>query len=111
MAFARAQVGKAYVFGASGPDAYDCSGLTSAAWASAGVSLPHSSVAQYDVTTRVDANSLVPGDLLFFYSPISHVGIYVGGGMMVHASNPSTGVTLDPLAGYWMSVFVGAGRV
>ena len=111
VAFARAQVGKAYVFGAAGPDAYDCSGLTMSAWAAAGVSLPHSSVAQYDVTTRVDANSLVPGDLLFFYSPISHVGIYVGGGMMVHASNPSTGVTLDPLAGYWMSVFVGAGRV
>jgi cell wall-associated NlpC family hydrolase len=111
VAFANAQVGKAYVFGASGPNAYDCSGLTSAAWAQAGVSLPHSASAQYGVTSRVDAGSLQPGDLLFFYSGISHVGMYVGGGMMVHASNPSTGVERVPLAGYWMSVFVGGGRV
>ena len=111
MAFAQGQVGDAYVFGASGPDAFDCSGLTSAAWASAGVSLPHSAAAQYGVTSRVDASSLIPGDLVFFYSGISHVGIYVGGGMMVHASNPSTGVVMEPLAGYWMSVFVSGGRV
>ena len=109
--FAQAQVGKAYVFGASGPDAFDCSGLTMSAWASAGVSLPHSAAAQYGVTSRVDASSLQPGDLVFFYSGISHVGIYVGGGMMVHASNPSTGVLMEPLAGYWMSVFVSGGRV
>ncbi len=111
VAYANAQVGKPYVFGASGPSAFDCSGLTSAAWAQAGVSLPHSAAAQYGVTSRVDAGSLQPGDLLFFYSGISHVGMYVGGGMMVHASNPSTGVERVPLAGYWMSVFVGGGRV
>lgn len=111
VAYASAQVGKPYVFGASGPDAFDCSGLTSAAWAQAGVSLPHSAAAQYGVTSRVDAGSLQPGDLLFFYSGISHVGMYVGGGMMVHASNPSTGVERVSLAGYWMSVFVGGGRV
>ena len=111
VAFAHAQVGKAYVFGASGPDAYDCSGLTSSAWAAGGVSLPHSAAAQYGVTSRVSASALQPGDLVFFYSGISHVGIYVGGGMMVHASNPSTGVLVEPLAGYWMSVFVSGGRV
>jgi peptidoglycan DL-endopeptidase CwlO len=111
VAFAQAQVGKAYVFGASGPNAYDCSGLTSSAWAAAGVSLPHSAAAQYGVTSRVSASALQPGELVFFYSGISHVGIYVGGGMMVHASNPSTGVLVEPLAGYWMSVFVSGGRV
>ena len=111
VAFANAQVGKAYVYGASGPNAFDCSGLTSAAWAQAGVSLPHSAAAQYGVTSRVDAGSLQPGDLLFFYSGVSHVGMYVGGGMMVHASNPSTGVERVSLSGYWMSVFVGGGRV
>lgn len=111
VAFARAQIGDAYVYGASGPDAYDCSGLTSSAWAAAGVSLPHSAAAQYGVTSRVSASALQPGDLVFFYSGISHVGIYVGGGMMVHASNPSTGVLMEPLAGYWMSVFVSGGRV
>ena len=111
VAFASAQVGKPYVYGASGPSAYDCSGLTSAAWAQAGVSLPHSAAAQYGVTSRVDAGSLQPGDLVFFYSGISHVGIYVGGGMMVHASNPGTGVVRESLSGYWMSVFVSGGRV
>ncbi len=111
VAFAQAQVGKSYVFGAAGPDAFDCSGLTMAAWASAGVSLPHSAAAQYGVTSRVDSGSLIPGDLVFFYSPISHVGMYVGGGMIVHASNPGTGVVMEPLAGYWMSVFVSGGRV
>ncbi len=111
VAFANAQVGKAYVFGASGPSAYDCSGLTMASWAQAGVALPHSASAQYGVTSRVSAGSLVPGDLVFFYSGISHVGIYVGGGQFVHASNPGTGVVRESLSGYWMSVFVSGGRV
>jgi cell wall-associated NlpC family hydrolase len=112
VAYARAQIGDAYVYGASGPDAFDCSGLTMAAWASAGVGLPHSAAAQYGVTSRVDINSLIPGDLVFFYSPISHVGIYAGGGMFIHASNPSTGVLMEPLfSGYWRGAFVGAGRV
>jgi cell wall-associated NlpC family hydrolase len=112
VAYAKAQIGDAYVYGASGPDAFDCSGLTMAAWASAGVGLPHSAAAQYGVTSRVDMSSLMPGDLVFFYSPISHVGIYVGGGMFVHASNPSTGVLMEPLfSGYWRGAYVGAGRV
>jgi peptidoglycan DL-endopeptidase CwlO len=112
VAYARAQLGDAYVYGASGPDAFDCSGLTMAAWASAGVGLPHSAASQYGATSRVDMSSLAPGDLVFFYSPISHVGIYAGGGMFIHASNPSTGVLMEPLfSGYWRGVYVGAGRV
>ncbi len=112
VAYARAQLGDAYVYGASGPDAFDCSGLTMAAWASAGVGLPHSAAAQYGATSRVDMSSLMPGDLVFFYSPISHVGIYAGGGMFIHASNPSTGVLMEPLfSGYWRGAYVGAGRV
>lgn len=110
--FALSQVGSAYVFGAAGPDAYDCSGLTMAAWASAGVGLPHSAASQYSSTPRVDSGSLIPGDLVFFYSDIHHVGIYVGGGMFVHAANPGDGVLQEPLfSGYWASVYMGAGRV
>ncbi|HEX5016639.1 MAG TPA: NlpC/P60 family protein [Actinomycetes bacterium] len=111
-AYARAQVGKPYVFGAAGPSAFDCSGLTMAAWASAGVGLPHAASAQYGMTTRVDSGSLIPGDLVFFYSDLHHVGIYVGGGMFVHAANPSDGVVMEGLfSSYWQSVYMGAGRV
>jgi peptidoglycan DL-endopeptidase CwlO len=95
--FAMAQVGDSYVYGAAGPDAYDCSGLTMMAWAQAGVALPHSSSAQMGSGTPVSASALQPGDLVFYYSPVSHVGIYVGGGMIVHAANPSTGVTTAPV--------------
>ena len=90
--YALAQVGDSYVWGASGPNAFDCSGLTSAAWAQAGVSLPHSSSAQMGSGTRVSSNDLRPGDLVFYYSPVSHVGIYIGNGRIVDAANPSTGV-------------------
>ena len=111
-AFASAQVGKPYVFGAAGPSAFDCSGLTMAAWGSVGVYLPHAASQQYAMTSRVDSGSLIPGDLVFFYSDLHHVGIYVGGGMFVHAANPSDGVTVDPLfSSYWQSVYMGAGRV
>jgi cell wall-associated NlpC family hydrolase len=95
--YAMAQVGDAYVYGASGPDAYDCSGLTMASWAQAGVALPHSSSAQYSSGPQVPASALQPGDLVFYYSPISHVGMYIGNGMIVHAANPSSGVTTAPL--------------
>jgi cell wall-associated NlpC family hydrolase len=95
--FAMAQVGKPYVYGASGPDAYDCSGLTMAAWAAAGVSLPHSSSAQQGSGRPVSESELAPGDLVFYYSPVSHVGIYVGNGMVVSALNPSSGVQLHSL--------------
>ena len=110
--YALAQVGKPYVYGAAGPSSFDCSGLTMAAWASAGVGLPHASSAQYAMTPRVDSGSLIPGDLVFFYSDLHHVGIYVGGGTFVHAANPGDGVVAEPLfSSYWQSVYMGAGRV
>ena len=86
---ALAQVGKPYRWAGSGPNSFDCSGLTSYAWRAAGVSLPHNSGMQYNATTRVSMSDLQPGDLLFFYSPISHVGMYIGDGKMVEA--PYTG--------------------
>jgi cell wall-associated NlpC family hydrolase len=94
---ALAQVGDAYVYGATGPDAFDCSGLTMYAWAAAGVALPHASSAQPGAGTPVSISELMPGDLVFYYSPISHVGMYVGNGMIVHAANPSVPVQVVPL--------------
>ncbi|MDQ6874011.1 MAG: NlpC/P60 family protein [Actinomycetota bacterium] len=87
--FAYAQLGKPYQWGASGPGSYDCSGLTMASWAAAGVSLPHSSRMQYASTAHISRSQLRPGDLVFFYSPISHVAIYVGGDSVIGA--PTTG--------------------
>jgi cell wall-associated NlpC family hydrolase len=95
--YALAQVGDAYVYGASGPDAFDCSGLTMMAWAQAGVSLPHSSSSQMSSGTPVSSSQLQPGDLVFYYSPVSHVGIYIGNGRIVHAANPSDGVLTAPV--------------
>ena len=87
---AMAQLGKPYVYAGSGPSVFDCSGLTMYAWAAAGVSLSHNAAAQYDSLPHVDINQLQPGDLVFFGSPIHHVGIFVGGGTMIEA--PYTGV-------------------
>ncbi|MFT4084574.1 MAG: NlpC/P60 family protein [Nocardioides sp.] len=97
IAYAMAQVGKAYVYGAAGPSAFDCSGLTMRAWGAAGVSLPHSSSAQYSSGTHVAESDLQPGDLVFYYSPISHVGMYIGNGLIVNAENPSVGVKVTSL--------------
>jgi cell wall-associated NlpC family hydrolase len=95
--FAMAQVGKAYSYGAAGPDAYDCSGLTMRAWGAAGVGLPHSSSAQQGSGVRVSESELRPGDLVFYYSPVSHVGMYIGNGLIVNALNPSSGVRVSGL--------------
>jgi cell wall-associated NlpC family hydrolase len=108
--YALAQVGKPYVFGAAGPDSYDCSGLTMAAWASAGVSLPHSAAGQYDYGHHVSFDQLQPGDLLFFYQPISHVTIYIGDGYMVSAPEDGQDVSVVP-ANEFGSSFVGATRL
>ena len=97
VAYAKAQVGKSYVYGASGPDSFDCSGLTSAAWQQAGVSLPRSSSAQYASGRQISESELQPGDLVFYYSPISHVGMYVGNGQIVNALNPGSGVQISGL--------------
>jgi cell wall-associated NlpC family hydrolase len=105
--YALAQVGDAYVYGAAGPDSFDCSGLTMMAWAQAGVSLPHSSSGQMSAGPSVASSDLQPGDLVFYYSPVSHVGIYIGNGQIVHAANPSTGVEV---AGVFSMPFSGAVR-
>ncbi|GAW52488.1 NLP/P60 protein [Nocardioides sp. PD653] len=97
VSYAMAQVGKAYVYGAAGPSAFDCSGLTMMAWAQAGVALPHSSSAQYSSGPHVAESDLQPGDLVFYYSPISHVGMYIGNGMIVNAENPGSGVRVTSL--------------
>jgi cell wall-associated NlpC family hydrolase len=94
---ALSRVGKSYVYGATGPNSFDCSGLTMWAWAKAGVSLPHSSRAQYSGGRKISKSELRPGDLVFYYSPISHVGMYIGGGKIVHAANPRSGVNIAGL--------------
>ncbi|MET7696118.1 NlpC/P60 family protein [Streptomyces sp. NPDC005485] len=88
LTFARAQVGKPYVWGATGPDSYDCSGLTAAAWKAAGVDLPRTTYDQVNAGTTVSLSNAQPGDLIFFYDDISHVGLYIGNGMMIHAPKP-----------------------
>jgi cell wall-associated NlpC family hydrolase len=99
---ALAQVGKPYVWGATGPSGFDCSGLTSFAWAAAGVALPHSSLAQSELGHAVSRSQLRPGDLVYFYSPVSHVALYIGNGMMVHARTFGQGVAVTSVdqAGY-----------
>ncbi|MFC0526546.1 C40 family peptidase [Phytohabitans kaempferiae] len=93
--FAYAQLGKAYRFGAGGPDAYDCSGLTSAAWSRAGVTLPHNARRQQRAVQRVDRSDLRPGDLVFYYRNVRHVGMYVGSGKIIHAPQHGEPVRID----------------
>ncbi|MER6459494.1 NlpC/P60 family protein [Streptomyces sp. NPDC001228] len=88
IAFARAQIGKPYVWGATGPGSYDCSGLSQAAWKAAGVSLPRTTYDQVNAGTTVSLADARPGDLVFFYGDVTHVGIYIGDGMMIHAPKP-----------------------
>ncbi|MFI5731390.1 NlpC/P60 family protein [Kribbella sp. NPDC051587] len=92
VAVAMNQLGDPYVWGAAGPSTFDCSGLMMYAWGKAGVSLPHSSKAQANEGRRVSKSQLMPGDLIFFYSPVSHVGMYIGNGRMVHAPRPGKSV-------------------
>ncbi|MFF0029503.1 NlpC/P60 family protein [Streptomyces avermitilis] len=88
LAFARAQIGKPYVWGATGPGSYDCSGFTQAVWKAAGVTLPRTTYDQVNAGTTVSLPNIQPGDLVFFYGDISHVGLYIGNGMMIHAPKP-----------------------
>jgi cell wall-associated NlpC family hydrolase len=97
VAYARAQVGKPYCYGGSGPGCFDCSGLTMMAWRQAGVSLPHSSSAQYNVGRRISASELQPGDLIFYYSPISHVSVYIGNGQRISATHTGDYVRVQSL--------------
>lgn len=95
--FARGALGKPYVWGATGPGSYDCSGLTQAAWKAAGVSLPRTTYAQIDAGKRVSRDQLAPGDLVFFYESVSHVGLYTGGGTMIHAPRPGAPIRVAPI--------------
>jgi peptidoglycan DL-endopeptidase CwlO len=94
---ALAQIGDPYVYGAAGPDTFDCSGLTMYAWAAAGVSLPHNAAMQASMGTPVSLSALQPGDLVFYYSPISHVGMYIGHGQIVHAPHTGSSVQIVPM--------------
>ncbi|MFG2057064.1 NlpC/P60 family protein [Micromonospora sp. NPDC048930] len=102
--YAYGAIGKPYVYGADGPDGYDCSGLTLAAWRAAGKSLPHNAAMQWDATARISRSSLQPGDLVF-YDGLGHVSLYVGGGQIIDA--PSAGrnvlkrdMNIMPIQGY-----------
>ena len=106
--WAQREVGKPYSYGASGPDSFDCSGLTMYVWGQAGVSLPHSAAGQWDDTIRVPVSDLQPGDLVFYYSPVDHVGIYVGGGQMIIADHTGTDVRY---ASIYRDGLDGGGRV
>lgn len=111
--YALNQVGKGYVAAAAGPSVFDCSGLTMAAYRQAGVSLAHLSYTQFDQTRHIPVSEIQPGDLVFYFgSGAHHVGIYVGNGKMVSASNPSDGVELIDFLGPWYGDrFSGAARV
>ena len=109
VAWAMARVGLPYVYGGSGPRGYDCSGFTMMAYASVGIRLPHGSASQFNYGYPVSKSQLAPGDLVFFYGGPGHVGIYVGGGMIVDARNEGTGVVYTPLE--TGMPFVGARRL
>jgi cell wall-associated NlpC family hydrolase len=93
-----AERGAPYVWAAAGPGSFDCSGLMQYAWRAAGVGLPHSSLAQSQMGAPVSRNALQPGDLVFFYSPVSHVAMYIGGGNVVQAPTAGDVVKVTPLS-------------
>jgi cell wall-associated NlpC family hydrolase len=110
VAFAYAQIGKPYEWGATGPNAFDCSGLAQAAWAAAGVSIPRTTYDQWAALPHVSKSALEPGDLLYF-DGVGHVAIYVGGGYMIDA--PRTGLDVEKISfntSWYQSSFVGAAR-
>ena len=109
IAAARAELGKPYAWGASGPNAFDCSGLTAWAWRAAGVSLPHNAAAQQGMGSAVNQADLQPGDLVFFGSPAYHVALYIGQGLIIHAPTTGDVVKIVPLSS--MSDYSGATRV
>lgn len=110
--YAVKQIGDSYVWGAAGPIKWDCSGLTMRAFQQAGVRLPHSSRAQFGYGRSISRSNLQPGDLVFFGSPISHVGIYIGKNKMVHAPRPGARVQIAEFGNYFgRKKYVGARRL
>ena len=109
--FALKQIGDKYVFGADGMTYWECSGLTMRAFQTAGVSLPHSSRAQYGYGKSIKRSDLKPGDLVFFGRPISHVGIYLGGGKMVHAPRSGSRVKVASASNLGRKPYIGARRL
>ncbi|GAA2584953.1 C40 family peptidase [Dactylosporangium fulvum] len=104
VSYAWAQLGKKYVWGAAGPNSFDCSGLTMMAWKAAGVTLPHNAAQQWQKVRHISRSQLAPGDLVF-YNGLGHVGIYIGNNQIIHAPNSRTVVKVapidvDPLYGY-----------
>ncbi|MFE9310496.1 NlpC/P60 family protein [Streptomyces sp. NPDC006706] len=97
LAFARAQIGKPCVWGATGPGSYDCSSLTQAAWRAAGVALPRTTHEQVGSGSAIQLAQLEPGDLVFFYGEVSHVGLYAGNGTMVHAPSPGASISEESI--------------
>jgi peptidoglycan DL-endopeptidase CwlO len=110
VAFAYAQLGKPYQWGATGPDSFDCSGLAQAAWAAAGVAIPRDTYEQWAALPHIASSAIQPGDLLY-YDGIGHVAIYVGGGYIIDA--PQTGMDVEKIpmdTSWYASTFVGAAR-
>jgi cell wall-associated NlpC family hydrolase len=97
VAFAFDQLGKPYRWGSAGPNSYDCSGLALAAWHTAGVRLPHNAARQYGSMAHISRAELRPGDLIFYYGRISHVGVYIGHGKMIHAPEYGENVRVAPI--------------
>ena len=106
---AMAQLGDPYVWAGAGPNTFDCSGLTQYAYAAAGIQLPHSSKMQSGIGAPVGRADLRPGDLVFFYSPVGHVGLYIGNGQMVHAPTAGDVVKVSNVDDVWG--FSGARRL
>ena len=110
VAFAYAQLGKPYQWGATGPDSYDCSGLAQAAWAAAGVAIPRDTYEQWAALPHIASSAIQPGDLLY-YDGVGHVAMYVGDGYIIDA--PQTGLDVEKIpmnTGWYASTFVGAAR-
>jgi len=98
LAWALKQKGKPYCYGGTGPSCYDCSGLAMMAYRQVGISLPRTADIQAKVGKLIKRSDLLPGDLLFFYTPVHHVAIYIGNGLMIHASSPSTGIIVATIS-------------
>ena len=105
------ELGKSYVWGAAGPDHFDCSGLTMYAYAAAGVSLSHFTGAQWNEGRHVPESDLQPGDLVFFEKTLGHMGMYIGNGQFIHAPHTGDVVKISALSGYYQDEYAGAVRV